>query len=418
MLVTFAVGLLAVSVSGGHQDGNALSLLQMSSAKVSVHADKECKAATKAHKDAKKKAKADKVAGKAAKAAWKAAKQAMQASKEAADEAYSNQLEACPVPEVDRSPDVGCSKTLITSTTLGANQPGLPLLMERGLPSANWYGFEEVLPGGGMPKVPFPTFDGGSSVFPVSTKTERNLGVAVMQPCSKAWTIGEVRYPYQVVDPPHATGTRTGRLSPGFIPELNGEVVYMRKTGFKSPCECRAWAETVMKWPTGAAVEFWGQNNGQPGQCTVFKMTEVPWTRLGFSLSLATSANTHMSCYLGNPEEWQERLDNEKATGHTVDKCSKTEVWGCGGWVQQANRTTRSTVAPIHVGNLVYPMPSPSTEAGRKMCLKWVKENPKCDNAIAIEMNARGCFCSTTVLGLKKSGRKEVPQDDEQICML
>lgn len=414
MLVTFAAGLLAVSVSGVHQDGNALSLLQMSSAKVSLHSDKECKAATKAHKDAKKKAKADKAAGKAAKAAWKAAKQAMQASKEAADEAYSNQLELCPVPEVDRSPDVGCSKTIVTSVFIGANEPGKPLLLERGLPFAGWYGFEEVLPGGGVPSVPTPTADGGSSVFPLASKAMRYLGIGVMQPCSKAWTVGEIMYPYQV-------DGRTGKL-PANFPDVPGETIFMQKVGVhKTPCECREWAESVMKWPTGAAVEFnaQGAQGGVPGICTVFKMTALPWSKKGFSLTLANSANTHFSCYLGNPEEWQERLDKERAEGHTIDKCSKTAVWGNGRFAQQANRTTRSTVAPIHVGTLVYPMPSPQSEAGRKMCLKWVKGNSKCANAITIEMNERGCWCATTTRSISKvGGRRDAPYIEEQVCML
>lgn len=416
-LLTCAVCLLASASGAASEDGDALVLLQMSSARVSVHSDKECKAARKDQKAAKKTAKTDKAAAKAAKAAWKAARKAMKESKEAQAAADAKVLDLCPLPEVDRSPDEGCSATLITSCTPGVAQPEGALLLERGLPYNKWYGFEEVLPGGGVPSVPTPTADGGSSVFPLTTSAMRKLGIAVMQPCSVAWTVGFIRYPYQVQG-------STGKLPPTFrdFGDPN-EQVFLRKENLKSPCECRAWAETVMPWPTGAAVEFLGHKSGgygggTPTQCTVFSMSSIPWKNLGFSLTLAHSANTHFSCYLGNPEEWKERLDKEKEAGRTVDKCSKTSLWSSGKWELQANRTTRSTVPHQFVGSLSWPDPDVNSEAGRKMCLKWVKTNPKCANAIAIELHEQGCWCVFTTDAINKGGRQEAPWITKQVCML
>merc|ERR1719386_618511 len=77
-----------------------------------------------------------------------------------------------------------------------------------------------------------------------------------MQPCSVAWTVGFIRYPYQVQE-------QTGQLPPTFRDFAGaGEQVFLRKQGLKTPCECRAWAETAMPWPKGGGVEFLGHKSG------------------------------------------------------------------------------------------------------------------------------------------------------------
>jgi len=405
-LLTCAVGFLASVPGAAYEvDGNALSLLQMSSARVSVQSDKECKVASKALKDAQKKTKTDRKAAKAARAAWKAAKQTLQESKEAEDAAYSKVEELCPTPEIDRSADVGCSATVITSCVAPRTQAHTPLLLERGLPHSKWYGFEEVLPGGGVPSVPTPTGDGGSTVLPQTTKEMRDLGIAVMQPCSVAWTVGRMKVPMFM-------NLGTGKLGE--------EQVFKKKDGLKSPCECRAWAETVMPWPQGVAVSFLGvSGTGGGTTCTVYGMTGIPWIGGGFGLTLINSMNTDFTCYLGNPEEWKERLDQEKAVGHTIDKCRKTGLWASGTWAAQADRVTRSTVQNPYVGKLSFPDPGVNTEGGRKMCLRWVKGNPKCANAIAIELNDHGCSCVITTNSIRTShNRQDAPWITNQVCML
>jgi len=416
-LLTFAVGLVAGADLASHEDGDALSLLQMSSAKVSMHFekdDKECKAATKAHKSVKKQAKIDKKAAKEARAAWKTAQQAMKDSKEAEAAALAKVAAECPLPEVDNSPDVGCSDILFTSLTPAVSQTKAPLLLERGLPGfTNWLGFNEVLPGGGAPIGDFPNGDGGGKMIPKSTKEERNIGIAVMKPCSVAWTVGMFRYPHTQVD------QKTGKMRPGYFQQNNNvqpnEQIFMKKEGINTAQECRAWADTVMKWPEAAAVQF--SHYGHGGQCHVFSMTKIPFKSDGFSLTLVNSAHTDFTCYLGNPEEWKQRLAAEKAAGQTVDKCSKAGVWANGNWELNGNRTSRGTVGNIPIGKLSWPNPLGNTEAGRKSCYKWAKADPKCADAVALELVSDTCYCNPTTNSIRRNAPRQDPPSANQVCM-
>lgn len=214
------------------------------------------------------------------------------------------------------------------------------------------------------------------------------LGVGVMQPCSVAWTAGRFYAPVGGINP--MTGVIGG--------EFAGTLIYKEKKNpgnFKTACECREWAESQIKWPQAAAVQFTGQMSGStaPTECRVYAMTTIPWDRRGFQLTLAHSWNNVFTCYLGNPEEWTQRVKKEKAAGHLIDKCSKTSLWAFGKVTQSVNG---SGWVPFHsVGTLQPPDPVPGSVEARKMCLKWVKADARCANALYANLHKDGkCYCS------------------------
>lgn len=405
-------GALAVLVASAHASGEVLSLLQTQVHKrdaiivggefadvenasiadfLSVQSDKDCKAATKAHRDAKKQAKSDRAAVKAARAALKAALATAAESKQKEEEGLAKMAEVCPVPEIDRSPDVGCSKIIVTSLTVKPGDPRNPELLERGLP-ADWYGFDganvadgTIVPGGGIAQ--------GRG-----TDMGSKLGTAVMQPCSVAWTSGAVM-PGRVPQYP-SVDYRTGKDI------RTGEQVWLEKTGLRSACACREWAETVMKWPEAAFLEFQGLKNGggyapygQATMCRVWAVSKLPWPRSKMGLHLREGGNRHFTCYLGNPEEYKERLANEKALGHVIDKCSKTSLWAAG--VPSKNILPTGSFTLFHnVGQLKSPDPPGHSQAGRKLCLKWAKKDPKCANATILTLGTHSpgmCECYESV---------------------
>lgn len=245
--------------------------------------------------------------------------------------------------------------------------------VQEGLKSIVVYGFDKVVPGGGV-------------AAGQGTDMGSKLGIAVMQPCSVAWTVGNT-----------FSGINAEQRN---IPGLGMKTIWKKKDNVQNPCACREWAETVLKWPEAAAVHFRGSTNGAPGQCFVYYMTDIPWEKHGFQLTLMPDINTNYMCYLGNPEEWKQRVKAEKAAGKLIDKCSKTSLWSFGKL--QDWRQGFSSIQKFHVGTLNYPDPTAGTEAGRKICLKWVKGNAKCAGAIAVQLDYKNeCYCWDTSAGMQ-----------------
>lgn len=386
-------------------DIQGISLLQTAAhvqSTVSAHSEKECKAATRAQRDTKKQLKTDKAAAKAAKAALKAARAALAASQEADTNALAAMAAACPVAEVDQSPDVGCSTDLVTSREDNTHAGVIP---SRGFPTGpGWYGFQKVVKGDGI------TPAGG-----------KKLGVGIMQPCSQAWTVGKFALPHSTWQPSFSSGQYNGKYTGEYASV--GEA-YQGKKGLATACACREWAETVMPWPQAAAVEFRGTLNGASTntECKVFKMvppSDIPWARGGFSLALNTLniGNDVFTCYLGNPEEWKDRVEKAKAevAPKLIDNCRK-DYWTAGEI--QGNRITE---VQHYVGKLVYPMPLMDTPEGRKQCLKWVKADAKCAGAVGIYLKKMGggneCYCFLSVETYTKF-RMDGPSPTFQACLL
>jgi len=402
--------LIAISVSDAHDDVEALHLLQTSSAKISLHSDKECKAGMRAERDAKKNMKADRAAIKAARAALKAAQQAMKGHEDDRAAAQAQIAQSCPAPEVDNSPDEGSSNILVTSYFPPKSVGHYPDLLNRPLSNAMKlaYGIEKIVPGGGLPE--------GRG-----TAMGSKIGVATMQPCSVAWTVGSV------IEPSNGFGKAN-------VGNMNGVVthypeLFMQQANIASPQKCREWADTKMKWPDAFAVEFRGNIHGSPGVCKVFKTTDIPFERMGPALQLGYSQNIMYSCYLGNPQIWKQRLDASLAQGQIVDRCGKTSLWTFGDFFRQnalPNDPVFSTfITPVYVGKLATPDPLSGTEGGRKLCLKWVKGNAKCDDAIGIYLGNNECYCvlSTPYTVGRNKPRPptaEVPSNGfgKEICLL
>lgn len=413
-LLSCAVGLLAISVADAHEDVESLHLLQTSLAKVSVHSERECKAAKRAAREKKTKLKEARIAAKTARNAAKVANQVMKDLQTADAEAKAAVESKCPPPEVDMSPDQGCSDTLVTSFVLGAdsisNNQAQDLLKRQ---PKGFGGIQKFVPGGGLPA--------GQG-----TAMGSKLGPSIMQPCSVAWTAGAVSTFQTYYN--HNTGqyrTPTGET-----------FTVMKKTDFtiQSACDCRKWADTVVKFPEAAAVQWkTPYRNGGPGQCMVWsKVESIPWEQGGFWLALDLSNpadSLTFSCYLGNPEEWKVRLAAEKAAGQTIDKCRKTSLWSYGQFhLQQDPSYQYRTVALQYVGRISTPDPVAGSEGGRKLCLKWVKEDTKCSGAIAIQLSTNGeCYCSFSTPGVNAKFRQvpRVPTEDNpdnglsvMVCML
>jgi len=310
---------------------------------------------------------------------------------------------ACPAAEVDRSPDVGCSTDLVTSRE-DRSQAGV--FTSRGFPTGpGWYGFQKVVKGDGI------TPAGG-----------KKLGVGIMQPCSQAWTVGKFALPHGTYQPSFVTGQYNGKYGGAYASV--GEA-YKGKKGLATACACREWAETVMPWPQAAAVSFKGSLNGASAntECKVFKMVsreDIPWERGGFSLALNTLnvGNDEFTCYLGNPEEWNDRVKKAKAevAPILIDNCKK-DYWTAGQI--QGNRDFPEV--QHYVGKLVYPMPLMTTPEGRKQCLKWVKADAKCVNAVGIFLKKMGggddCYCFLSVETTAQF-RMAGPRPTLQTCLL
>lgn len=381
-----ALGLVAISLADSHEDVEALHLLQTSSAKLSLHDDKKCNAARKATRDEHKQMKSDKKAVKEARNAFRAAQAALKESTTAHTAAATAEEAACPVPEVDQSPDQGCSDTLITSYTPGkSHYPQCPNMLGasgRGLPHGGgdpFWGFNKLVAGGGLPEG--------------QKNGQKDIGISVLQPCSVGWTVGKLREPY-------GTNWQTGLTNTGMR-------VFKEVKNLKTACACREWADSQMKFPEAAAVQFYTTNQaGNPAgsSCKVFAFTNLEWIKNGFELSLDRSQNWHFSCYLGNPEEWKERAAQEKADGILIDKCSKTSLWSFGKLaLQEWNAGYYSRTGPtwhdqVFAGKITHPDPPAGSEGGRKLCLRWVKKDPKCAGAIAIHLDQYqgNCYCSMT----------------------
>lgn len=402
-MLAFAIGVLATgasaSATGVHEDGNALSLLQTSSLKVSEHSSGgECKAAKAAHKAARAKVKTDKSAIKAARQALKAAREALKAAKatkvasdEAAGEAYNKVLEVCPIPEVDlTSPDEGCSATVVTSyRPQNRNGPDLLDPAWCAAASTSGLGFDTCLPGGGVP-------EGHGKAY------GDKLGIAIMQPCSVAWTNGGYIAPKGTLNQgPGKDGIRQG----------SGEVMWKAKAGMKTQCECLEWAKSVAPWPESIAVTF--QNTGN---CQVHKMTTLSWKEGGPALYLSTAHNNFFTCYLGNPAEWQQRYDSEKAQNQLIDKCSKPE------WSPTMLYAAEPPSVPTGT-----PFKSLWTGSGHggavistKECYQVAKDDPACANAVALSYKAAMSWCrcifQSSSLAPNNDNRGVQPQA-EVVCM-
>ena len=232
-----------------------------------------------------------------------------------------------------------------------------------------------------------------------------------MQPCSVAWTVGQV-----IAGP--------GVASWGGVDHNTGksrtppyQQVWKKKVGVKTAAECREWADTVMKWPTAAVLEFEGLNmpggywpgSAQQTTCRVWAMPDLPFLKSKFGLQLRGGGNRAVSCWLGNPEEYKERLANEKALGHTIDKCSKTSLWSAG--IPQYNVLGAqmrdrypSGITYRQAGQLMSPDPTGYTQEGRKLCLKWAKKDPKCANATLLYLKSTtgACVCYDSVWQVKQ----------------
>jgi len=410
MYTKCAIGLLtAITLSEANNNVDALHLLQTSSAKISLHSDKECKAAMRAEREAKKNMKTGRAAIKAARAALKTAQQAMKGYEDDRTAAQSQIAELCPAPEVDNSPDEGSSNILVTSFLPPKNNAYYPDLLNRGLSYA-WkvgYGLEEVVPGGGVPE--------GRG-----TAMGSKIGIATMQPCSVAWTVGKV------LEPSHGMGKANLHVNGVFTSFTD---LFQQATNIASPQKCREWADTKMKWPEAWAVEFTGNIRGYPGMCKVFKVTTIPWEQSGVGLDLGGAQNNIFSCYLGNPQEWKQRFDASLAKGQIIDKCGKTSLWTYGSTANQnaGPNDSGTFITNFYVGKLSTPDPLAGTEGGRKLCLKWVKGNAKCDDALAIYLGGNGneCYCvfSTPVKagrGVPRPPTAEVPSNGflKESCLL
>lgn len=385
-LLRCAVGLLTVSASDDHADVEALQLLQTSFTKVAVHSERECRAAKKAARDKKKKLKEDRVAAKVARNAAKAAIALVKESQTADAEAKADVESKCPAPEIDMSPDQGCSGTLVSSYIVIPSRRSREIDYVKTLPP-DWYGLQKAVPGGGLPA-------GAGTVM------GSKLGISLMQPCSVAWTVGEVSFVNQYYN----MGTGQYRID---------NVVYdvMKKKTVASPCECREWADKVGTFPDTVAVQFKTGKYGTPGECQVWSRAgDVPWEKGGFWLQLDAEQGMLLSCYLGNPEEWKQRLKAEQAAGQTMDKCRKTSLWAFGELYWQYDDAGRQ-IRQILAGTLNEPDPLSGTEGGRKMCLKWVKNDVRCAGAVAIQLKYDGqCYCSMSTNGVKPRIRREVPR--------
>lgn len=184
-----------------------------------------------------------------------------------------------------------------------------------------------------------------------------------------------------------------------------------------------------MKWPEAWALEFSATMYGSPGICKVFRKVDgMPWNPSGLGLGLGFGHNNRFSCYLGNPEEWKQRLDAELAKGMLPDKCGKTSLWAYGeAGNQNENRPGHSStfVPRIYVGKLSSPDPLGGTEGGRKLCLKWVRGNAKCDGAVGINLLNDQCYClfsTPWVVGraVPRPPTEEVPSNGflKEVCLL
>lgn len=359
-------------------------------------------------RDAKKALKTNRAVLKEARAALKVAQQTKKDQEEARAAAQAQIAALCPAPEVDMSPDVGSSGTLVTSYIPWTHQKWPDLLAR--LP-AGWYGFDKVVPGGGVPEGTGPM--------------GRAIGLNTMQPCSVAWTVGHPVIPATMT----SQGGGTRRLP-------NGQVyhAFYQSTGLtmENPAKCREWADTKIKFPEAGAVTFTSPQPiyGTPGYCTVYALKspeDLPWQASGFDLTLRRSQNDKFSCYLGNPEEWKQRLKAQRAAGSMIDKCSKTSLWASGKLEAQEKRGQFPMKwTEVTVGTISEPQPKPSTEAGRKLCLRWVRADERCNDAIAIMLWSNGnCMCSFNTWGVTPDliVPQSIPNDPQnhirhQICTL
>ena len=348
----------------------------------------------------KKQLKTDKAALKEARAAFKALKEAAVTSQKADDDALAAMTAACPVAEPPQDPDVGCSTTIVSDNAHPMNANDQSSLIVRGFPTGpGWYGFQKIVNGSGN------TPAGG-----------KKLGVGVMQPCSQAWTVGKY-----LTNPgiDWTTGRYVGKwasLGAAYLEKKSGP------NGFKTACECREWAETVMPWPKGQVVQFKGVRSGAyyggESVCRVWRTVtpeEMPLKEGGFTLVNSYAYDGFSSCYLGNPEEWQSRVDAAKAevTPKIIDNCRK-DYWAEGKF------ETNWGVYQHPVGTLKTPDPYYNTIEGRKMCLKWTKADPKCDKAVGIMLNSLGggtcqCFFSVSSAGVP---RLETTRPSTTVCLL
>lgn len=384
MMLVFAVGVLAVSASGvQEEDGNALSLLQTSSLKVSEQSsNKDCKAAKAAYQDARTKVKTDKAARKAARKAVKAAQAALKAAKatkeeseKAAEVAYGKMAEVCPIPEVDlETPDEGCSGTIVTSFMgKGIHDLLNPANCNKYNGLANHLDkFDKCLPGGGVP-------GGHGKAY------GDKLGIAIMQPCSVAWTSGGPIVP-------------RGTLSTGFQQVTNTEI-FKVKTGLRDHHACLDWAKSVAPWPESYAVTF-GAN------CQVHKKTTIPWKNFGPSLQLTPGNNIWFSCYLGNKAAWKKQYEEQQAENQLIDKCSKPV------WSRWKLHNAEPPVVPSGTPFKWLPMASSTKE-----CYQNVKAEPVCGKAVAVRYKEAGgwCQCIYQTPAFEGDSRGYI---DEFVCML